>query len=324
MRILIVGPSWVGDAVMAQSLYKVLVNNNPATQIDVLTPEWSSNILQRMEEVVGIVVSPFDHGEFKLKARVGFGRDLVAKNYDQAIILTNSFKSALIPFFAKIPLRTGWLGEMRYGLINDIRRINKESCPLMVEQFAALGEKTAKTLQRPIPYPNLVVNSDNLKQLSSSYKFDLSLPSIALCPCAEFEPKRWPAHYFSEVADEYLSKGWQVVLLGSSSPKDKIVAEEVTKGLSEDLGGLYFDLIGRTKLTDAVDILSSMDVALTNDSGLMHVAAAVDTALVALYGPSSPGFTPPLSSKAKVLERENLVEIKPDEVLDALDQTTRN
>ena len=116
MRILIVGPSWVGDAVMAQSLYKVLVNNNPSTQIDVLTPEWSSNILQRMEEVAGIVVSPFDHGELKLKARVGFGRDLVAKNYDQAIILTNSFKSALIPFFAKIPLRTGWLGEMRYGL----------------------------------------------------------------------------------------------------------------------------------------------------------------------------------------------------------------
>ena len=137
MRILVVGPSWVGDAVMAQSLYKVLVNNNPATQIDVLTPEWSSNILQRMEEVAGIVVSPFDHGELKLKARVGFGRALVAKDYDQAIILTNSFKSALIPFFAKIPLRTGWLGEMRYGLINDIRRINKESCPLMVEQFAA-------------------------------------------------------------------------------------------------------------------------------------------------------------------------------------------
>ena len=111
-------------------------------------------------------------------------------------------------------------------------------------------------------------------------------------------------------------------MLGSSSLKDKIVAEELTKGLSEDLGGLYFDLIGRTTLTDAVDILSSMNLALTNDSGLMHVAAAVDTALVALYGPSSPGFTPPLSSKAKVLERENLVEIKPDEVLEALDQTT--
>ena len=114
MRILIVGPSWVGDAVMAQSLYKVLVNNNPATQIDVLTPEWSSNILQRMEEITGIVVSPFDHGELKLKARVGFGRDLVAKNYDQAIILTNSFKSALIPFIANIPLRTGWLGDITF------------------------------------------------------------------------------------------------------------------------------------------------------------------------------------------------------------------
>ena len=121
MKILVVGPSWVGDAVMAQSLYKLILQETK-NKIDVLAPQWTLGLLDRMKEVETSICSPFDHGEFKFCKRVEFGKSMESRSYDQAIILTNSLKSALIPYFSKIPKRTGWLGEMRYGLINDIRK----------------------------------------------------------------------------------------------------------------------------------------------------------------------------------------------------------
>ena len=331
MKILIVGPSWVGDAVMAQSLYKIIKSRNDH-QIDVLSPEWSVGILQRMEEVSEVIISPFKHGELNLQERRSLGKRLRERDYDKSIILTNSFKSSLVPYFANIPTRVGWLGEFRYGFINDIRKFNKHESMLMIERFALLESNSFEA--EKIPRPSLSVDGDNVEALLFAHGIDEERPTIALCPGAEFGPaKRWPSYYYSEITDDYLSKGWNVIILGSS--KDSKVALDIKNHLSIAPHKNLFDLTGKTTLPDAVDILSMTDIVLTNDSGLMHIAAAVEAPLVALYGPSSPEFTPPLGKKFKVIRKESgyekvrignvkegyhpsLISIKPREVLEEL------
>ena len=334
MKILIVGPSWVGDAVMAQSLYKIIKDSNPQSKIDVLSPEWSLGILNRMDELDDLICSPFDHGDLRIKDRVRFGYSLRDRSYDQAIVLTNSLKSSFIPFTANIPKRTGWLGEMRYGFINDIRKVNKNKHKLMVEKFSCLSINPLVDNNYEIPWPSLRVDLINLSKLLKKYSFEQSHESIAICPGAEFGPsKRWPANYYAEVIRHYLSKNWQVFILGSKN--DLPVAKVIEDQVPSENKALLFNFTGQTSIEDAVDILSTCDLVLTNDSGLMHVAAAVNVKLLALYGPTSPKFTPPLSKKAKVIQkiegyektREGELEegyhyglsmIKPEEVLDSL------
>ena len=299
MKILIVGPSWIGDAVMAQSLYKI-ISRDSDNKIEVLSPEWSKGILSRMKEVQNCIASPFLHGQLALKRRRALGISLQKSNYDQAIILTNSLKSSLIPYFAKIPKRTSWLGEYRYGLVNDIRKIVNKDSSLMIEQFSLLGPSKELIKKEDIPQPRLNVDCFNLEKLQVTFNIDKKKSSIGLCPGAEFGPaKRWPAKHYSKIAKEYLNKGWNVFILGSQN--DSQVAIEIKESLTF-VEGLY-DLTGKTSLIDAIDILSSCSVVLTNDSGLMHITAALDVPLLALYGPSSPEFTPPLSNKAKVINK---------------------
>ena len=336
MKILIVGPSWVGDSVISQSLFKVIKSNNKDSKIEVLAPEWTKDIFDRMKEVSKTILLPFDHGEIKLKDRVQLGKSLKNSNYDLSFVLPNSFKSSLVPFYADIPLRTGWRGEYRYFLLNDLRKLNELTYPRMVDRFIALGLKELDILPTNPPYPSLEVDIENLKRLSSQYGIDLNKPSIALCPGAEFGPaKRWPAYYYAKVAKEFLSKGWQILLLGS--PNDISVGEQIEQDL--DSKNLVLNLIGKTKLVDAVDILSVAEIVVSNDSGLMHVAAALDTQLLALYGPSSPNFTPPLSKRSVVMRKNkgyskarkgsgsegyhpSLLDIKPSEVIESLNSMT--
>ena len=332
MKILIVGPSWVGDSVISQSLIKVILSKSKEAKIDVLSPEWTRNIFKRMDEVSETITLPFSHGEMKIKERVDLGKTLKEKNYDQAIVLPNSFKSCLVPYFGEIPIRTGWRGEMRYFLINDMRILDKKIFPRMIDRFVALAFKKNENLPSSIPYPSLKVEEENLDSLRVNFGIDSILPLICLCPGAEFGPaKRWPTNYYSEVANDYLKKNWQVILLGS--PNDIPVGEDIKKNINKESG--FLNLIGKTKLVDTIDILSSSNLVLTNDSGLMHIAASVDVPLVALYGPTSPEFTPPLSNKVKVIKKnkgftklrsgdleggfhQSLKDIKPKEVLAAL------
>ena len=119
-RILIVGPAWVGDMVMAQSLFKTLKQYHPQVQIDVVAPNWSQPLLARMPEVNAAFSLPVSHGRLQLKARWKLGKQLCANHYDQAIVIPRSYKAALVPWFAKVPVRTGYKGETRYGVINDM------------------------------------------------------------------------------------------------------------------------------------------------------------------------------------------------------------
>lgn len=300
---------------------------------------------------------PLGHGQFALRARYRLGRELRCFQYQQAIVLPNSWKSALIPFFARIPKRTGYLGELRWGLLNDVRRLNKTLLSMTVQRFVALGLAADRSNDVPVyQVPTLTISTEQQLNVCRQFEItgadfiEISEPSnmpdqqkgaqplaaivsniLALCPGAEFGPaKRWPAAHYAAVAVAKQQQGWQVWLFGSD--KDQAVAEQINT-LS---GDICRNFAGITSLAEAVDLLSLADAVVSNDSGLMHVAAALNKKVIALYGSSDPGFTPPLHPDAKVIDlhlecspcfkRECplghtrcLTDIQPAQVLAALD-----
>ena len=295
-KILVLGPSWVGDMVLAQSLFKTLKTNNPNCVIDVAAPAWTLPLLERMPEVAGKLALPFKHGELAFWQRIAFGKSLKQAGYTQAIILTNSLKSALLPWAAGIPKRTSFLGEMRYGLINDIRPMDKNLLKKTVERFVFLGLKPNEMLPTEIPNPQLVANP--VAALATLAKLGIEASQnkvLGLCPGAEYgEAKRWPAEYYAEVANDALNKGWQVWLFGS----DKDIP--VTIQINQHTQNRCHDFGGKTKLGEAIDLMALCDAVISNDSGLMHVAAALNVRLIAIFGSSDPYHTPPMSSKAVI------------------------
>jgi heptosyltransferase-2 len=296
-KILVVGPSWVGDMVMAQSLFMALKQGSSDCTIDVLAPAWSLPILARMPEVQRGVVMPLGHGQFGLGARWRLGREIAREQprYDQAIVLPGSLKSALVPFFANIPQRTGFRGEMRYGLLNDLRPLDRTLLPMTVQRFVALGlPRDAAPACPPFRIPRLIADTANQRALIDQFGLNTEHPAIAFMPGAEYGPaKQWPAAHYAELARQLTARGLQVWILGSK--KDT----EVARPIAADNPGVL-DLTGRTQLGDAVDLLALSRAAVTNDSGLMHVAAALDLPLVAIFGSSSAEHTPPLTSRNRI------------------------
>jgi heptosyltransferase-2 len=299
-RCLIVGPSWIGDMLMAQSLFKVLAARHPGVRLDVLAPAWSLGILARMPEVGGALVAPFGHRHFGLSERWRLGRQLAAGSYERAVILPNSWKSALVPFFARIPERVGYVGEWRFGLLTDARRLDKSVLPRLAARYAALAGPQAES-QHGVPAPpppRLQVVPQAQRTALGRLGLNLGQPVLALCPGAEYGPaKRWPPRHFAAVARAMLGEGWQVWLFGSG--RDATLCAAIRAELGD--AAAVHDLAGRTSLEECVDLLACTRAVVSNDSGLMHVAAAVGTPLVAIYGSTDPGYTPPLSDQARVL-----------------------
>jgi heptosyltransferase-2 len=330
-KILVVGPSWVGDMVMAQSLFIAFKVQNPDVVIDVLAPSWSAPLLARMPEVNKAIEMPLGHGRLGLSDRWKMGRALVGL-YDQAILLPNSLKSAIVPWAAKIPVRTGWKGEMRYGLLNDLRSLDKAIYTKTVQRFVALAYE--KDASFDIENPRLSVERKSVE--AALTKFSLvdaeKNKVLGLCPGAEFGPsKQWPAEHYANLAKEYIQRGWSIWLFGSA--KD----QAITQKINQDLNGEAVDLAGHTSLAEAIDLLSTTDAVVSNDSGLMHVAAALERPLVAVYGSTDPNFTPPLGALSRVVDlglecspcfkRECplvhmncMNQIEPRMVIDAMDQ----
>jgi heptosyltransferase-2 len=291
---LVVSPSWIGDAVLSQPLLARLRARDPGGAVDVLAPAWAAAVYDRMPEVRRTLAFPFGHGELKLGERRRFAREL--PRYDRAVVLPNSLKSALVPWFAGTPVRTGWRGEYRYGLLNDLRVLDAQALPLIVERFAALAQPAGEPLERPVAPPRLAIDAATREAAVARLGLAGSEPVLALAPGAEYGPaKRWPARHFAAVARAHAERGFRVWLFGSG--KDGEATAEVAR-----LAGVAVeDLAGRTSLAEAIDLLSLAARVVTNDSGLMHVAAALDRPLAAVFGSSSPGYTPPLSPKAKVI-----------------------
>ncbi len=296
LRLLVVAPSWIGDALLAQPLLRRLHDKLGAVILDVLAPAWCAPALARMPEVDEVIESPFAHGELKLRERWRLGRSLAARRYDEAIVLPNSFKSALIPFFADIPLRAGYVGESRYGLLNLVHRPAKPPLELMAERYAQLAEKPGEPLARPLPQVQLKIDPISTARASARLNLSRTRPVAVFCPGAEFGPaKRWPAAHFAALARELDARGYAVWLIGSA--QDAASGEEIRSAS----GGTCENLCGKTDLGAAIDLMACARVVVSNDSGLMHVASALGKPLVALYGSSSPAHTPPLAPAARIL-----------------------
>ena len=282
-RILVVAPNWIGDALMAQPLLSRLREKLPGVRIDVLAPAWVAPVLRRMAEVGEVIEVAFRHGALELRERWRLGRALRSRGYDQAIVLPNSWKSALVPFFADIPIRSGYVGESRYGLLNlKYREKEKERSPMALH-YVRLSEKPGTAPREPLPEPNLRV--DPVVARATVTRFGVVGDYAVVCPGAEYGPaKRWP--YFVELSSRL---SLPIVIVGSAGDR------EAAHGISGK------NLVGQTTLDEAIELISCAEFVVTNDSGLMHVAAAVGTPQVALFGSSSPKHTPPLSQHARVL-----------------------
>ncbi|OOR99760.1 lipopolysaccharide heptosyltransferase II [Haemophilus paracuniculus] len=340
MKILVIAPSWVGDMMMSHSLYQQLKTNYPNCQIDVMAPDWCRPLLARMPEVRTALSMPIGHGSFRLCERYQLGKNL-RNQYDMAIVLPNSLKSAFIPFFAKIAHRRGWKGEMRYGFLNDLRA-NKNDYPMMVQRYVALAfeKKAIPTADNlPIAKPYLQVDLNQVAQtqakFAKQFEYAENRPAIGFCPGAEFGPaKRYPHYHYATLAQKLIEQGYAVHLFGSK--KDTEVGEQIRQALPESLQRYCVNLAGQTDLNQAVDLISTCQAIVSNDSGLMHIAAALNRPLVALYGPTSPQYTPPLSDKAVIIRlidgglikirkgegndgyHQSLIDIQPEMVLEKL------
>ena len=289
-RILIVAPSWIGDALLAQPLLRRLHDRLGRVTIDALAPPWCGPLLERMPEISEVIASPFAHGELKLRERWALGRELAKRRYDQAIVLPNSLKSALIPFFADIPLRAGYTGEFRYGLLNLVHKLDPAKLPLMAERYALLAETPGEELPRPLPPVRIQADPVNTARTTARLGLDRSRPVAVFCPGAEYGPaKRWPALHFAALARELAKRGYAIWLIGSG--KDAQMGEEIRAASA----GVCVNLCGKTDLAAAIDLMYCAELVISNDSGLMHVAAALSRPLIALYGSSSPAHTPPLT-----------------------------
>lgn len=283
---------------MAHTLVQVLKAHDDACEIHLLAPPATLPLVGRMPGVTRGIELPIGHGELALGKRRAAGRLLKGEGYGRALVLPNSLKSALVPFFAAIPKRTGWQGEARYGLLNDRRTLDKAHYPLMIERFMALALPAGADLPQPYPQPRLTEDPENLRRLLVELDLQIDRPVLVLCPGAEFGPaKRWPSEHYATIASHAGNTGMQVWLLGS--PKDEADCAMIQAQVPEAV-----NLAGRTRLVDAVDLMSVATNVVCNDSGLMHVACALGRRVIALYGSTSPDFTPPLSDHALVLSEQ--------------------
>ena len=340
MNILVIGPSWVGDMMMSHALYQQLKVQYPDCQIDVMAPDWCRPLLARMPEVHKAISMPIGHGAFRLGERFQLGKSL-RNQYDMAIVLPNSLKSAFIPLFAKIPVRRGWKGESRYFLLNDLRA-NKNDYPMMVQRYVALAFEKGKVPMAqnlPLLYPYLQTQAVEIEETKAKFSQLLNQAenrlAIGFCPGAEFGPaKRWPHYHYAKLAEMLIEKGYSVQLFGSK--KDQEAGEQIRQSLPENLQPYCLNLVGLTDLNQAVDLIADCVAVVSNDSGLMHIAAALNKPLIALYGPTSPAYTPPLSPNAEVIRliegglikirkgetaegyHQSLIDIQPEMVMEAL------
>lgn len=294
-KILVVAPSWIGDTILAQPLLTRLHERHAGLALDVLAAAWSAPLLARMPEVRRVIDSPFRHGELNLAGRWRLARQLRREGYDEAVVLPNSLKSALIPFLAGIPKRTGYKGESRHGLINHMHRLDKAAHPRLADRYLQLAEDVG-TRHASRHRPRLQSSPDQQRAARTALGLPLDGAPIVFCPGAEYGPaKRWPARHFAALANAVGSAAAPVWLVGSA--KDAAIGNRIA-ALAH---GAAINLCGRTSLEQAIDLIAAARHVVCNDSGLMHVAAALDRPLVAIFGSSSFDYTPPMSPQAKIV-----------------------
>ena len=304
--ILIIAPNWIGDAVMTQPLLANLKAQYPESKIDVLASTWVAPIYRACSEVHEVIEAKFEHKHLQWNLRKQLAKELASKNYQACFVLPNSFKSAIIPWFANIPFRVGYRGELRFGLINlALDNPSKVNRPPMVEHYLALSQLLGDDQAHPLagnPTPKLNVSAAanlSVQTKLQSAKIDPANIYI-MCPGAEYgQTKRWPTSHFAQLTQRLIDSNPnnQIILLGSKS--DYALAQEIHYQANQ--GAHIHNWCGSTSLDEAIALIGMSKTVISNDSGLMHIAAALKTPQVAIFGSSDPAHTPPLSDKAKVI-----------------------
>ena len=289
-KILIIPQNWLGDIVMSQTLLKRVKSENPDAKIDILVNSTFKSLVERMPEINKAIILDCRHKELGILKRLNIAKKIKG-SYDQSIVLSRSIKSALIPYLAKIPIRTGELGESRYVLINDLRKFTKDDRRKTAFRYVSMFTKKEEALDEKY-YPSLESDPKNIKILSGKYKLDLKKKIIIFAPGAAFGPsKMWPVEKFKELGEK-LNKDFFILILGSKSEKN--IGDQIVTNKN------IINLCGETSITDAVDLMHISEFCVSNDSGLMHLASATNTKSISIYGATSPELTPPLTSNKTV------------------------
>ncbi|MDY7573697.1 lipopolysaccharide heptosyltransferase II [Actimicrobium sp. CCI2.3] len=298
-RTLIISPNWIGDAVMAQPLLTLLKLAHPERPIDVLAPAWVAPVWRAMAEVDSVIDTSFRHGALQLRERWRCARQLRERDYAAAYVLPNTFKFALIPWLSGIAQRIGYVGESRYGLLNMLHRDDKQLPRPMVAFYAALANSPAPSVPQPseLPRPKLTVDTARVAAVVQAAKLDAARPLVVFAPGAEFgSAKRWPITHFAELAVmlQQAIPDVQVVILGSE--KDRAVGDAITT-----IAPFVTNLAGSTALEEAIALIAKADAVISNDSGLLHIASALNRKIVALYGPTDPAHAPPFADVVRTI-----------------------
>lgn len=298
-RTLIISPNWIGDAVMAQPLLQRLKTLHPERSIDVVCNPVVAAVWRAATEVDQVIESTFEHGALQLKSRWDFAKRLRRNNYVEAYVLPNTLKYALIPWLAGIPRRIGYKGESRYGLINVMHHDSENPPRPMIAFYAALADAPSEEAHEVAHYPRprLEVTDQQITKAFGFVGLHREWPLIVFAPGAEFgSAKRWPAGHYAALAEQIRQSHpyAQIALLGSA--KDMGICEKVVS-----LGTGVRNLAGITKLGDAIALIAGAEAVVSNDSGLLHIAAALNRPVVGLYGPTDPAHAPPLADVAKTI-----------------------
>ncbi len=317
MKCLLIGPAWVGDMIMAQVVPMILKALHPDIEIHMAAPESTLALAQRMPQIAQTHLIPFKHGRLDFWQRRAWSQQQRKNQFDRAIVLPNTWKSALLTYWSGITVRTGWRGEYRYGLLNDCRQPQFSQYSLMVQRYAALAYPENLELPEQLPKPSLQVNLVSQATLAAQFSYRHEQPLMVLCPGAEFGgAKRWPIEHFAELAQQMLAEGWQVWVMGSLKEQGlaaqitaSITAVNKTADLTPPMG--YQDLTGRTQLLEALDLMALADAVVSNDSGLLHMSAALNRPTVAIYGSTTSRFSPPLMAMERMQILEETLSCRP-------------
>ena len=286
-KILVIAPSWIGDLIISQSFFKQLKLQNQNSTIDVVIRSNLITIAGMMPEIDKKFILDVSHGSFGFIKRYRLSKELKKYSYNEAYILTNSFKSAIIPWLASIPIRIGYLGEMRYGLINKIFSEKKFELP-MVNRFLKLIDSV---YQEELA-PELKLDTVKHQEINQKFKINKNDKNVFLCPDAEYgEAKRWPIKKWCELANKLNEMKYRIYFLGKCDKINSHINDISSKSFS------IVSLINKTTVEEAIYLLASSSLVISNDSGLMHIASSVNTKVIAIFGSSSPKYTPPLSKE---------------------------
>ena len=298
MKFLVVGQSWLGDAVLSQILFTAIKEQNANAIIDVIAPFSNAPLIRRMPQVRRVLSE--HHQRLNMIQCWKLGRRLAQEHYHQAIVLPTAFKYALIPFAARIPVRTGFSEEIRDGLLNDIRKKpHLPNAPLVHEYLILIRSK--ENVDQPYTPPHLQkMNPQHMQQLRQEFALQCTRPILGLGIGAARPTKRWPARHYAAIATRYIeTHGWQIWIFGNKN--ERMLASELKSYMKTEHLDKVYDLTGKTLLNQLIDLISMTNAMLANDTSFMHIAAAFSLPTAAIYGPTLPESAPPLTQKNAII-----------------------